>query len=374
MYSFPDYRILDNSIKNILWFLLIAFIAFIFKRYVSRLIGNLIFRLFRRYRSAEYAAIFEERMLKPIELFILLLIIEMGVQLTYPGRWHLTIMGHSLHLILNELMESVLLLSFAWILLRLVDFISYILKQRTVITGSRVDDQLVPFIKDALKILIIVSGFFVILSAIFGFDITSLLAGLGIGGLAVAFAAQESIKDLFGSFTIFWDKPFVTGDLVTIENVTGTVEKVGIRSTRIRTADKTFVTMPNKKMVDSNVDNLTLRTYRKVDITIGITYETKHETLQKIITELNDYFSNRNTFPEENFVIFDSFGESSLNIRIQYFIPINPWLDFLKMKENVNFKIMEVIVDNKASFAYPVRNIRFNSESFDGNASAGFEN
>ncbi len=353
------YRILDNSLQSLLIFLAVIFIAILFKRYVSKLLGSVIHRLLNRFSANSSTSEFHSLLLQPLQFLVVLLIVFAGLQtLNYPGLWKLNVWGHDLHDLLNKLMLCFLLISFTWVFLRIVDFISYILKERATRTESRFDNQLIPFIKDLLKVFLLINAAFILLGGIFHFDVTSLLAGIGIGGLAIAFAAQESIKDLFGSFTIFLDKPFTVGDVVRIGDVTGTVERVSIRSTRIRTNDKTLVTMPNKKMVDLNVENLSLATLRHVNFTIRLTYETPPATLRDIISELKEYFNQPALFQNEHFVIFDEYGESAIIIRVEYFTPMLPWADFLRQKEDVNFTIMEVVNKHGVAFAYPVRDVR----------------
>jgi len=200
-----------------------------------------------------------------------------------------------------------------------------------------------------------------LLGVVYGFNITSVLAGVGIGGLAIALAAQESLKNLFGSLTIFTDKPFRLGDFVKIGDVQGTVEKIGFRSTRIRTADTTYVTMPNKVMVDSSVDNITFRKHLRVKMNLGLRYGVKADALRKIIAELKsiiDSYAEKNT---ENYVIFESFGETSLILSIQYFIAVKPNKEFLQQKEEMNLRFMEVMERHGAEFYFPLQEIKVNT-------------
>ena len=129
--------------------------------------------------------------------------------------------------------------------------IGLILKKKAEATENKMDDQLIPFAIEIGKILAVIFAIFIILGNIFGVNITALATGLGIGGVALAMASKESLENLLGSFTIFFDRPFTVGDMVTVGSVTGVVEKVGFRSTRIRTFDKSIVTVPNKKMIDA---------------------------------------------------------------------------------------------------------------------------
>ena len=120
-----------------------------------------------------------------------------------------------------------------------------------------------------------------------GVNIIALTTGLGIGGIALAMASKESLENLLGSFTIFLDQPFTVGDTVTVGSITGTVEKVGFRSTRIRTFDKSIVTVPNKKMIDAELDNLGMRPVRRVKFNIGLTYETSIEQMKLIVADIS---------------------------------------------------------------------------------------
>lgn len=224
------------------------------------------------------------------------------------------------------------------------------------------DDQLVPFIKDLLKIIVVLISMGIILGGILHFNIAGILTGLGIGGLALALAAQDTLSNLFGSLTIFLDRPFTVGDLIKVGDVTGTVEKVGFRSTRLRTTEKTFVTIPNKKMTDSNVDNLTLRTFRRVNMTIGLSMETSPEQLQKIISEIQSCFDSKPEWTQENFVRFDSFSDHALNIMIEYYVPRTEYLEFLKEKEAVNFFILQTIQKHNSAIAHPIRVIKETKE------------
>lgn len=359
MRSFTNFQVLDNSIQSWLIFIVVILAAFLFNRYVSRLLSGAIHELLRRFIRDSSLTKFHSLVIPPLEYFVMFMILFFAFQtLTYPEPWKIMLDGHHLQSILGKLLHALILLSFTLVLLRIVDFLGYIFKERAELTESKIDNQLVPFIKDLLKVFISISAGFVLLGGVLGFDVTSLLAGLGIGGLALAFAAQESIKDLFGSLTIFLDKPFRLGDVVKVGDVSGTVEKVGIRSTRIRSGDKTLITLPNKKMVDTNVENITMRSLRRVNLTIGITYETGTEALKKIISELREYFDHPEIFPDENYVLFHDFGESGLIIRIEYFTTFLPWLEFLRKKEEVNFKIMEIVSHHGGAFAHPVREIK----------------
>ena len=356
--QFP--QLLSNTLNQWFAFFLLLALAVIFNKLLGRLLEGFILRLYSRKINAAHATIFKEYLSSALRIFIVLLIMAAAFEvLQFPSAFNIKIFEVPLHLILERAFFAVLLFSFFRVLLRATDFISYLLKERAQISDSKIDDQLVVFLRDVTKAILLVSFLLLVLGVVFDLNITSLLAGVGIGGLAVAFAAQESIKDLFGSVTIFLDRPFKLGDLVSIDDAQGTVEKVGIRSTRIRTSDKTFMTIPNKKMLETNVNNYTLRTYRKVVQTLGFYYETDPEILKAALDEIKKFIAEDAIFKNDEFTItLNSFGENSMNVLLEYYIPPMPYVEYLQQRERMNFKLLEILKNYKIKLAYPVRDIR----------------
>jgi MscS family membrane protein len=215
------------------------------------------------------------------------------------------------------------------------------------------DDQLVPFVIEVGKIAVYIVLFFILLGRVFNIDVTALAAGVGIGGIAIAMASKESLENLLGSFTIFFDKPFVVGDLVTTGGITGTVEKVGFRSTRIRTFDKSIVTVPNKNMISAELDNLGKRKVRRARFYIGLTYDTTIEQMKKVVKEIETLINEHPKTDQEGRVKFQEFGASSLDIMVLYYVDSTKWDDFIDVKEDINFKIMEIVKNNDCEFAFP---------------------
>ena len=196
----------------------------------------------------------------------------------------------------------------------------------------------------------------------FGVNITALAAGLGVGGIAIAMASKESLENLFGSFTIFLDKPFTVGDVVTIGSVTGCVEKVGFRSTRIRTFDKSLVTVPNKKMIDAELNNLGLRPVRRVKFNIGLTYDTSVDQIKKITEDLQGFLDKHEKTNEETKVRFMDFGPSSLDVMVLYYIKNPEWNEFVNIKQEINFEIMNIVAKHKSDFAFPTTTVNIQKQ------------
>lgn len=278
--------------------------------------------------------------------------------LEYPESWDLAPKDEfGVRMVLNRTYILFLCIVFTWIILRTVKFVGILLAERAELTENKLDDQIIPFLMEILKIVIISLSFFVILGTVFKVDIAALVAGLGVGGLALALAAKESLENLLASFVIFFDKPFVIGDLVTINGVTGVIEKIGFRSTRVRTLEKSYLTIPNLQMVNNTLDNLSLRTFRRVNFNIGVLYSTSEEQLKDIVEEIQKLVDEHPNTNQDGEIHFMEFGASSLDIMILYYIDTMDWSVYLRIKEEINFKIMAIVKKHGADFAFPTQTI-----------------
>ena len=232
--------------------------------------------------------------------------------------------------------------------------IVHIVMPLTEKTESGFDDQLIPVIRTALKALIWSLGLIIGLDNI-GFDITAMIAGLGIGGLALALAAQDSVKNIFAGVMIFLDKPFKLKDRIQISGFDGTVEEVGIRSTRIRTLEGRIVTIPNCTFTDNSVINVSSQPALKVKINLGLTYDTDENDMQKAIDILEDIVKNQEAITDDYSAGFNGFGDFSLNILFMYYVrPESHWLDTQTL---VNKEILKRFNEEKLDFAFPTQTI-----------------
>lgn len=266
--EFFNHTVLGNTILSYLLFGGILLIGIMFKRFFSRLLGKVLYRMLKSIHSGTDSNVFVALLLRPIELLILITTIYLAInQLDFPLHevvFRRTTMVnkvpqvYELRLIrvIDKLFLLLFIISVFRIILRLIDFIAHIFLYKASHTESKSDDQMVPFIKELTKIVTIIFCVFVVLGSVFNLNVATIIAGLGIGGIAVALAAQDTLQNLLGSFTIFADKPFLVGDRIRIDKYEGIVEKVGFRSTKLRAPDGTLVIIPNKKMVDTPLENL----------------------------------------------------------------------------------------------------------------------
>jgi len=351
-----------NTLRAYFMFGGIILLGLLFKRIVSRFLSQLLFKLFKKFADEVRIETFVALLLKPIEFFISVSSLYLAInQLKHPLEviiFHYTkakvVEGFTLGELLDKIFLFLIILSVFWIFLRIIDFVAHVFMCKAAKSENRADDQLVPFLKELFKFIVYFIGFFVLLGYVFEVNALSLITGLGIGGIAIALAAKESLENLIGSFTIFIDKPFTVGDLVKVDGVEGTIEKVGFRSTVLRSTDKTTIIIPNRAMIDGVLENLTRRNYRRVKFNIGITYETKAEVLKEVIAEINNFIT-ANPHTSDSTVTFDSFADSALTIQVLYLVENIDYNEYLKIKEEINFKIVELVNQYESEFAYPTQ-------------------
>ena len=264
----------------------------------------------------------------------------------------LNIHGTVNHIALNVL-EVLLTFSVIRILFVVIDDVAVQMGSLADTTESQLDDQLVPVLRKLAKFVLAAIGI-VFFMQLKHYPVSGIIAGLGIGGLAFAFAAQDSIAGIFASIALFLDRPFMVGDFVQVGSVTGTIEEVGLRSTRIRTVGKTLVTIPNKEIVDSTIDNLSKRPMRRCAITIGVTYDSTAAKMEQLVSSLREMLVEDEMSEQEGSnVHFTDFGDSSLNVELLFFIRTTDYSQFLQSRQDLNIKIMHIVEELGLDFAFP---------------------
>ncbi len=250
-----------------------------------------------------------------------------------------------------------------WFIYNLVDLLELWLMRLASRTSSQLDDQIVPLVSRTARLFFLV--IFVLFTAqnVFGADITAWLAGLGIAGLAVSLAAQDSIKNLFGSITIFMDRAFAVGDRIVFDGNDGTVEEIGFRSTKIRTLDGSLVTIPNAKIVDGSVINIQRRLNLRRCMDITITYDTPTEKIEQAVKLVKDILADpeiAGAFDLEKFpprVSFNELNADSLNIRVFYWHRPPDYWQYLEHAQKFNLKLMRAFEQAGIEFAFPTRTL-----------------
>ncbi len=359
-----QWTFLGNTVENYLWFTGIFLVGLFFKNLISKLISYLLFNVLRKYFKSIGVQKFVDLTTRPFSITIFLLVIFIACQfLHFPEEWHLASgKEFGVRMFLDKLFAVALLFCVTWTVLRIMDYIGLVMKERAKHTVSKMDDLFVPFLVSAIKAMIIIFSLFVMLGGIFKLNVASIIAGLGIGGLAIALASKETLENLLGSFLIFADKPFAVGDLIKSDGLYGHIEEVGFRSTKVRTLEKTLITVPNKKMIDAELENQTVRTFYRYKFNIGLVYSTTAEQLRKIMGEIRDVLDENPLVVENPTVFFSEFGNSALVITIIYLVSTSDYDTYASTKQDINFKIMEIVSANGSDFAFPSTSVYLEKE------------
>ena len=334
-------------------------VGFLLKRFCAAFISRQFFRIIKGFTGNQFSEEFVALERKPLEQLITLLILYFAFdRLKFPESWNLVALDKiGLRWFISTVYQIALFVVVTKILLRATDYFTYFLQNRV---ESPLSKELANFLKELLKVVIVILCVFAGLRFIFSVNITALVASLGIGGLAVALAAQDTLTNLLASFIIYLDKPFKVGDSIETADISGTIEHVGFRTTRIRTVDKTLLTVPNKKMIDSAMNNITESEMKRVKLTLTLTYNSKPDQLLAIIDDIKKEILAHPQTTENYVVHFTALEASSLNILVVYFVNGNDYENMLKVKEDLNFKFMQIVEQHGCSFAFPTQTVYLN--------------
>ena len=240
-----------------------------------------------------------------------------------------------------------------YVFLQLVQVLMDIYGSYSLKTESKLDDQLTPILKRLLRGLVFFVGGLKMLT-IFGADVTTVIAGASIGGLAVALASQDTVRNLIGTFMIFLDKPFQIGDWIVGGGVEGTVEEVGFRSSRIRAADTSVFTIPNSKLSEIVINNLGLRLYRRYKTVLGIRYDTPPELIEAFVKGVRALVDTHpDTRSEDYNVEFTGFGNSALEILLNVYFKNPGWGKEQSSKHRLHIAIVKLAKELGVEFAFP---------------------
>ena len=353
--EFLNFEFLGNSLKQYFSFIITFGIGLVLIIPIKSIIIKILFKFFGKDHDNKDTVKFKDLLNKPLQYFLILIIFYSSISFISMPDFMLYNQEGDVNYsnIFSKCYNLFLLTTLFWVITRSIDFVGYKLKIKSLKTESKVDDQLIPFAIDLAKVIVIVLAFVIILGDVFEVDITALVAGLGIGGVAFALASKESLENLLGSFTIFFDKPFIVGDIVTLGGVTGIVEKVGFRSTRIRTFDKSIVTVPNKNIISTELDNLGARPVRRVKFNIGLTYNTSVDNIKSIVADIQNLIDNHPMTNQDGRVRFLNFGASSLDIMVLYYVDSPDWEVLIDAQQKINYEIIDIVNKYKCEFAFP---------------------
>ncbi|RLL41287.1 mechanosensitive ion channel family protein [Oceanobacillus piezotolerans] len=334
----------------------IFFLFLLFRKLFTKYVFVLFVRVIKKTRINVLSNIlyaFE----KPMQFFFI--VIGFHVAITYYGLS----LGYNIsYLEFSKILKVSFIILVTWGLLRLSSSSSSLFRKINERTDLNIDEILIPLLSKTLQFIIFAIALTIVLQE-FGYNIQGFIAGLGLGGLAISLAAKDTIGNLFGGIIIISEKPFTIGDWIMTPSVEGTVEDITFRSTKIRTFQQALVTVPNATLAGENITNWSKMGKRQINFNLALAYETPKEKIQTAIQSIEALLRGHSGIDQEAInVKFDAFNVSSLDILINFFTKSTDYDEYIVIKEEINYRILEIIREEGIQFAYPTRRLYVESE------------
>lgn len=319
---------------------------------VSRLVLALVRPLLRR-AARRSAWTWDDQLVEAIATPVSLLIAVQAVRASLPW-FSLDPRGAALIGSFTTIGTSALVM---WVAFRLIDVAVAVVGSRAWAVERPASRSLLAITGRVCKVILVALAGIVVLAQL-GVSVASLIAGLGIGGLALALAAQKTVENLFGTMSIAVDQPLREGDFVRVGDHLGTIEAIGLRSTRIRTLDRTVVTVPNGDLADQRIESYTARDRIRLDCALGLTYGTTAAQVRQVIAELEETLrTHPQIWPDSIVVRFRGFGASSLDLDVMAWFQVTDWNEFRAIRQDVMLRFMEIVESRTAGFAFPTQTL-----------------
>lgn len=345
-------KILDNTIEAYLYVLGTILLMLLLKRYISKYLAHQLYKAITKKRNQTARQSFLDLVAGPLGLFLFLSITIIAIdKLQFPGVLHFKIYRITSRQMIESIANAIMVIVFIRLCLRVIDFIAIILEEKANLTPDQTDNQLVIFFKDFFKVILVIIGLLLIMKFSFNKPVGNVLTGLSIVGAALALATRESLENLIASFIIFFDRPFAVGDLVKVNGFTGNIEKIGLRSTRIRTAEKTYISVPNKQMVDTIVDNISLRTQRKAELRIELDLAASATQLEAFTAAVKKKILDK---PDilSTVVFLAETGKNAHVVVIEFFTSMDQSIEaFNQLRQQVNLEIISWLEEHQLQLA-----------------------
>ena len=341
-----------NELWKYLFSLIYIFLAF----YVSKL-ADFLTRVWLKKWSNRTETKFDDLLLDllngPVKVVLFVIFLRIGLDVF---KW-----PDMVQKVLTKGFTIVVACSLTYMVLKLIDLLMGYWKRRTTDGDRTFDEQLFPIVRKTLKLFVIVVAALVTLTNI-GIDVTAAIASLSIGGLAVGLAAQDTLANLFGAVSVFVDKPFRIGDRIQLDNMDGTVETIGLRSTRVRNQNGHLITIPNKMMANAAITNITSRPNIKTEMNIGITYDTPADKVRRALKILEEVYRGH-AMTSDLLISFNKFADSSLNLLVVHWWNSTDFKAYLAGMQELNLTIKERFDAEGISFAFPTQTLYVKQDS-----------
>jgi len=341
------------QVRNVALAFLIMLATLLLRWFFNRYFVRGAQRMARRTRH-DFDDLFLKAVVPPISAFLFLTGLFLATR-----QLHIPSSSGRLNLWLLQSYKVSLSVLVVWVIFRLSDLVTQLLHRVLMRSDEEMAQQLTPLIRQALRWTVAILGSILIIQNL-GYSVTSLLTGVGIGGLAVALAAQDTIANFFGTVVMFTDKPFKIGDWVKFKNVEGTVEEIGFRSTRVRTFANSVMVVPNKLIMSEIVENWSRMRKRRIKMTIGVTYDATPEQMENVVNALRAFLKGDSAVSQEFMLVnFTDFGDYSLNILLYFFTVTTDWARYMHERQRINLEIMRIVKAHGLEFAFPSQTLYF---------------
>ncbi|MBR90356.1 MAG: hypothetical protein CMO66_03670 [Verrucomicrobiales bacterium] len=338
-----------------LWQFILAFLAIVIGVFIRRILQNYVEAKLAKWfekTKATWDDLLFDAIRKPLNAFIMVGAIHIAISVLVfriEGIPH-GFVGKSYTVGLGIII--------IWAIYRLVDVMAHYLDDLLARGDTELKGQFTPLATRAMRIFIVIVGGLTVLATI-GVNVNGLVGGLAVGGLAISMAASDTVANFIGTFNILTDRPYKVGDWISVgSEIDGTVEEIGFRSTRVRTFDKTQITVPNGTINKSNVKNWSRMPKRRVKMTIGVTYNTKPNEMRTLLERIEKMLREDKDVDQEYMLVqFTDFGPSSLDIFLYYFTKSTVWKEYLDVRQRINLQIMDLLEEMDLEFAFPTQTL-----------------
>jgi MscS family membrane protein len=348
---YKKYPILSTYIFGITYAqLLLAVVVFLFILIVRPILIKSFIALVRKF-TTKTKTVYDDRVVVNLEKPLKFIVMVFGLYI-------FTSLLYLKSNIVNLSLGSLTIIGFFWAIMAVLDGIQGIIYKALAKVSKELSNEFAKFILRVLKIIIWIVAISSVLS-LWGINVTALIASLGIGGLAFALAAKDTAANLFGSIAIMVDKSIKIGDWVKVDGIEGIVEDIGMRTTKIRTFYKSVVALPNSIVANSHIENFSRRDVRRIKMSIGLTYSTTNAQIEAIIKDIKNMLLNHPGIAQEQTMLvnFNNFADSAKEIFIYTFTNTAIWDEYLNIREDVQYKINDIVLKHGSDFAFPSQSV-----------------
>lgn len=349
---------LEISVGDVITIVVCVIIALILDKLIQFFIVRASKKLEEQKRASKFREIILNNLARPLHVLMITVGCSLGLAIMDTPSWGQTIFSW-----IFILMRAISIWCLIWYLMLVTNKVTDQFLHRAHKTDDKIDDMAVPLISGCVKVLLFVVGILLIIQNM-GYSVSSLLAGLGIGGAALALASKDTLANLFGSLVVFLDRPFQLGDWISLNGVEGEVEEIRLRSTLIRTVDNSLITMPNALLTNTTIDNYACRKVRKMECSFGVLYSTTAAQIEQIVAEIKQHLAeHQDVYGPDYYVGFGGFGASSLDITVTAYTRRVAKSEHFEDRQKFMLEIMRIVEKAGTGFAFPTQTLEWASQS-----------